>query len=257
VTLGVLDWGIGGFGLVSRLPPDAALCYLSDAGAPPYGTLDTEALCDRVAGGMRFLAAHGATHIVLACNAASSILDTLTARPVPVTGILDAGTRLALAAPGGTIGVTGGERTLAAGHHARALAAAGRLVRLASGQPLSALVEAGQLHGPTVEAEVQHVLDRLGPVDALLLACTHYPALSGVFQALRPGLPLLDPVDALLETLPATAAGVRRAWTTGDPVQTAWAAERVWGVTVAVAGVDAEGQKPFWRSAPKRVTVSM
>ena len=233
-ALGVLDWGIGGLGLVSRLPPGTAVHYLSDAGAPPYGTLAPEALAERVAAGVRFLAAQGADRVVLACNAASSILDALPPLSVPVQGILDAGVRVALRAPPGTIGIIGGERTIAAGHHAHALAAAGRRVRAVSAQPLSALVEAGTLDGPVVQAAVCAVLAALGPVDSLLLACTHYPALIPVFEAAQPGLVLLDPVDALLEVLPPLVSGGLRAWTTGDPVQTAWAAQRAWGIAVTV-----------------------
>ena len=78
MKLGTLDWGIGGLGVHQRLlalgVADDAL-YLSDAGFTPYGKLEEDALAARVAGCLERLSAAGCTHVVVGCNAASTVLS--------------------------------------------------------------------------------------------------------------------------------------------------------------------------------------
>lgn len=230
--LGVLDWGIGGLGLVCALrarhghtPP---LLYASDAGAPPYGTLSPEALARRVAQVVSGLHAQGATSVIVACNAASTALP-LDDPPCPVRGVIAPGVQAALQFPG-TIAVIGGVRTIQAGRHAAALRAAGRTVRPQVAQPLSALVERGRLRGPAVEAAVDAVLQPVAEADVLLLACTHYPALSPLIRARYPHLTLVDPVDVLAAEIPPGAPGPMRVATSGDPDATRAAAAAAWGL---------------------------
>src|SRR5450432_1507720 len=84
--LGIVDWGIGGLGVVREL---RALCtykkailpailYLSDTGAPPYGTLSAHDLQARLRITIKFLRDRGASRILLACNAASTALPRLS-----------------------------------------------------------------------------------------------------------------------------------------------------------------------------------
>ena len=234
--LGVIDWGIGGLGLVAALHARGlhpAIRYVSDSGFTPYGKVPAAALRDRVEEVCRHLAAAGCSRVVVACNAASTVVDGVDAG-IPVHGILDAGVRAALRGPG-VIGVVGGVRTVESGIQERALLAAGRIVRAAVAQPWSALVERGLLAGPEVEAAVDAVLAELGAVDRLLLACTHYPALGPLLAARLPGGVLVDPMetvlDGLLEVLPGP--GEVRAQTSGDVDQTRRAAWAAWGITLA------------------------
>jgi len=244
VTLGVVDWGIGGLGLVCALPAGADILYASDAGAPPYGRLRAGALSARLLQVVCALHARGADEVVVACNAASSVLP-LAGAPCPVRGVIEAGVEAALAVPG-VIGVIGGERTIAAGRHAAALRAAGRTVRPRVAQPLSALVEQGRLSGPAVEATVDAVLAPLAGVDVLLLACTHYPALAPVLQARCPGARLVDPVAVVAAGL-STEPGALSVVTSGDPAQTRAAALAAWGLDVGPVGAAWWPQWPMSR----------
>ena len=78
--LGIVDWGIGGVGLVSaldRLAPGLPVLYWSDAGATPYGRMGVDELADRLMHVVAALAERGATEVVLACNAASTVVGRL------------------------------------------------------------------------------------------------------------------------------------------------------------------------------------
>jgi glutamate racemase len=211
VRLAVVDWGIGGLGFVRLLAarhPDVAVVYLSDAGFTPYGTLPRPALAVRVDAILRHLAdAHGVDHAVIACNAASTVLPDLSAprRGIAVTGVIAPAVDALTRVPRRYIGVIGGRRTIASGLYARGLRAAGHYVLQRVAQPLSAHVEAGRLDTPEVRRDVATILAPLRDVETLVLACTHYPALSPLLAEGCPRAALFDPVES-------TLAQVEREW---------------------------------------------
>ena len=242
MRLAVVDWGVGGlgfFGLLARRHPGAGVVYLSDAGFAPYGTVARRALAARVDRVLGTLAdAHGATHAVLACNAASTVLAEFAAprEGVAVTGVIARALgSLSRRAPA-RVGVIGGYRTVRSGVYGRALRAAGHRVRQRVAQPLSAHVEAGSLDTPEVRRDVARILAPFGGVEILVLACTHYPALAPLLAEHCPRAELFDPAAATLahvegEWPVATAApGGHRFLTTGDPVAMRRAARLGFGV---------------------------
>ena len=163
---------------------------------------------------------------MVACNAASAALvpNLCDCR---VAGVIEPGIALTLrqTVPGERIGILGGRRTIEAGLHAAALEAAGRRTRACIAQPLSAHVEAGRLSGEALDANLLPLVAALADCDAVLLACTHYPALLPRLLELLPAMRWLDPVDELVEQLTAglpalgegVAAALPRMMTTGDP----------------------------------------
>lgn len=201
--LGILDWGIGGVDFFRRLRSAHAtvpVVYFSDSGATPYGKLPRAQLVTRLEQVIAALGKRGVTHVVVACNGASTVLPDL-ASPFPIHGVIEAGIRAALATSAGTIGVIGGLRTIRSGVYRRALAENGRAVRQRIAQPLSARVEAGDLDSPALRREIATIVAPLRNVDALLLACTHYPALVPRFREALPGVLLIDPVNELLRSI--------------------------------------------------------
>jgi glutamate racemase len=233
----VMDWGIGGVDTLQRLQArvGAEWLYLSDSGQPPYGLLDDEALQSRI----RAVAATFAPDLlVVACNAASAALvPNLCA--CRLVGVIAPGIRLTLrqTASGERIGLIGGRRTIEAGLHAAALEAAGRRTRGLVAQPLSAHVEAGRLAGPELDADLLPLVAELADCDAVLLACTHYPALLPRLAELLPAMRWLDPVEELVEQLATglpplgegVAATLPRMMTTGDAQASELAAKLAFG----------------------------
>jgi len=233
----VMDWGIGGVDTLQRLHGRVAAdwVYLSDSGQPPYGLLDDEALRARI----RAVAeAFAPDLLVVACNAASAALvPNLCA--CRLAGVIEPGIALTLrqTAPGERIGILGGRRTIDAGLHAEALEAAGRLPVARVAQPLSAHVEAGRLSGAELDTDLLPLVAELAHCDAVLLACTHYPALLPRLRELLPAMRWLDPVEELVDelasALPALGEGeVPRApqmLTTGDAQASELAAKLAFG----------------------------
>lgn len=246
--IGILDWGIGGLGFfkaLRRQHPGIPVVYWSDAGETPYGKLPSARLAARVREVAGRLAELGVRRVVVACHAASTVLPALgvgdtvgvvdtPAGPVEMTGVIAHALRLARNSPVRSVGVIGGRRTILSGIYRRGLAAPGRAVHQRVAQPLSARVEAGDLSSAALERELTAILRPLRQVDALLLACTHYPALAPRLAAHLPGARLLDPVDELLAWVSrhwrAHASGPDRFLTTGDPAAMRRAAAAAFGV---------------------------
>jgi glutamate racemase len=241
--LGIVDWGIGGLGLVQaldRAAPGLPVLYWSDAGATPYGRMRVDGLASRLTTVVDALAQRGATEVVLACNAASTVVGRLGGAAVPVEGIIDHGLASVPEELTGQVGVIGGRRTIAAGHYRRGLARRGRVVLSRVAQPLSAHIEAGRTGSPQFLADLATILAPLRRVDALVLACTHYPAARRWFAAAVPHAILIDPAErlaaAIAERHPHTRGsaqlGTRVFLTTGDPRAMRHGATRAWGTAL-------------------------
>jgi glutamate racemase len=235
--LGVLDWGIGGMGVVRELrrrAPRVPVLYLSDTGCAPYGQLTRAALAARVSRLVSAMAREGAVAVVVACNAASTVLGGLRAPPVPVYGIIEHAIALVPASFRGTLGVVGGARTIRSGLYRRGLSGRGRAVVQRIAQPLSAHIEAGTVDSEDCQKALDRIFDPLRHSGAILLACTHYPAIAGAIQARAPGAALLDPAGALVSHVLAHgpqrfARAADRRLTTGDPRAMRAATTRAWG----------------------------
>ncbi|MFM2416545.1 MAG: hypothetical protein RL385_1268 [Pseudomonadota bacterium] len=242
-ALGVLDWGIGGLGFVQALrtrAPDADIVYLSDSGEVPYGKLPAQRLASRVSQMVELLATLGADHVVIACNAASSVATALTTS-VAVTSIVAAGVTAVPDNLDGPLWVLGGRRIVQSRLYQRALARPGRPVRGRIAQPLSAHIEAGSTDSAAFTRDLTRILAPVGPADGLLLACTHYPAVADHIARLRPACQLFDPAPILAQdvldrgVVDLRGSAATRYFTTGDARAMAQAAEKAWHL--ALTGV--------------------
>jgi glutamate racemase len=269
--LGILDWGIGGLDLYRRLRAAGSrrdVLYWSDAGAPPYGTLPGPVLAERVATVIERLADEGCAQVVVACNAASTVLcDAALARRVAARGCdvvgviapaIAAVRRQALP----EVAVIGGRRTIESRAYADPLEAAGVRVSQRAAQPLSALIERGLCHGPEVEACLHEVLEPLRDAEHLVLACTHYVA---ALPAIRSQLPRLrtvvDPAAATLEWVRERfglggGEGRERFVTTGSAAATQEAARLAFGLSLPAVEVAALGDRAALALEPARASRS-
>lgn len=244
VDTALLDWGIGGLSVyneIKKIQPDRSILYFSDSGQIPYGSMSREILFDRV----RILACSfysaGIKRLVLACNAASTVLPQLQCVPdlrdMELTGIIEHGIALATKVKKQNIGVIGGTRTIRSKVYTLALTKAGFRARGRIAQPLSGFIERGELDSPELLNCVKHVLAPLRDVDALLLACTHYPAIIHPLQEQLPGALLLDPAREIaryiaLHWRPYKTAQVDAFFSTGSPILMRESARRAFGNTL-------------------------
>jgi glutamate racemase len=187
MTLGFLDWGIGGFFALRRAlqrEPTLDVVYLSDTGQVPYGKQPEATLRVTVERGCQRLREHGATHVLVACHSASTVL------PVGCIGVI----RPDLVPAGRTL-VLGGQRTVDSGQWDGPRT----LQRVA--QPLSAHIEAGRAQSADALADLDRILAGVVSPDTVVLACTHYSAMADAIQARFPKARLLDPALAVVDAL--------------------------------------------------------
>ena len=220
--IGILDWGIGGLGFYAKLKqekPGADVIYLSDAGSIPYGKLPGALLRSRVAKGIDYLKTRGADRVVVACNAASTVLSSSSERSV--VSIIDYGVQAVLRAGLSKVAVVGGERTIRSRVYHRILSEYGIHVRGRIAQPLSGIIERGEHETEEFKGRLRQILQPLSDYEALLLACTHYPAAAKQFREVLPHVSMFDPVDSLLDAVRfwriLSSDRADRILTTGNP----------------------------------------
>ena len=216
------------------------ILYFSDAGFPPYGTCTKEVLKDRLDKIFMWCFAQGCTHIVVACNAASSVLqphdevfwenERAIQRIIsiirPTVAFMN---QQAIA----SLHVIGGHRTI----EGQIYIQEGLMPHTAqAAQPLSACIERGTVEGP----EIDHILSQVLNPDSkhLLLACTHYEVLTA--DQLRVYMPLLEKVwypslcayHYILKQFrfAQTYSGLE-SFTTGDPTNMHERAMNLFGIT--------------------------
>jgi glutamate racemase len=195
MRIGIFDSGFGGLtvyrAIRERLPQYDYL-YLGDNARTPYGHRSFETVFRFTAEAVRFLFARDCHLVVIACNTASAkALRTVQQRLLPelapdrrVLGIIRPSVE-ALAADSRrrTVALWATPGTVLSDSYALELAKLRpdlRLVQVAC-PLLVPLVENGELEGPGLDYFVRKywaaTLARSAEVDALLLACTHYPLL--------------------------------------------------------------------------------
>ncbi len=247
--LAILDWGIGGTDALHRLRqrhPELSILYISDTGAPPYGTLEDEEMHQRLRAIATYAGARGVGRLVVACNAASTAVPHARQHArLPIHSVIDAGVAAALATSHRRLGVIGGRRTITTQSYAAPLEMLGRHVIGRIAQPLSAAIERGE--GETAQT-AQLLRAILAPlveqVDALILGCTHYIALAQRIRTILGGVDLIDPVERLVEDVSTAFMARTRPekdiepaptlefWTTGDTTRPQRAAKAAFGVAL-------------------------
>jgi len=200
--IGVFDSGLGGLTAVRelfRVMPQESVVYFGDTARLPYGSKSRETVTHFSLQIAAFLLRQNVKCLLVACNTASSYaLDTLRARlEIPVTGVIDAAARAAVAAsPHGRIGVIGTYGTVGSGAYPAAIAreVPGAAV-LSRACPLFVpLIEEGWIDHPvTRQVAEEYLLELRGAgLESLILGCTHYPLITPLLAALMPGVTLVD-----------------------------------------------------------------
>jgi glutamate racemase len=241
----VMDWGTGGLTVyreIKRLDPKRGIVYFSDSGVQPYGKMRQRDLEARVAKVCEFVVQQGIREIVIACNAASTVAPQMRKRfhstGLHIVDVISAGIRTVQSTSFRRVGVIGGRRTILSRIYQRALSTPRRHVEGRIAQPLSALIERGELDSSMMHTTLRRILRPLRHADAILLACTHYPAIRNLIQAFVPGTDLLDPSVTTARELLAHGCSQRVNGspdiflTTGDPRQSARVARVTFGTKV-------------------------
>ena len=235
--IGVFDSGLGGLTVlkaVRQALPGADYVYLGDTARTPYGAKGRETIVRYARQCAGFLLEHEIDLLIVACNTASSLALTeleIECRCPVIGTIQPAVLDCASAWQGGQIGVIGTRATIASGVYERKLREAlpGAGVLSIPCPLFVPLVEEGIFAGEIVQrvAELYLAPFKQRPLEALILACTHYPLLKTVLSAyLGPNLRIIDSASAIAvearkiigrDLPPGQGAGTARYFVTDDP----------------------------------------
>lgn len=190
--IGMFDSGVGGLTVaraVIDLLPHEDLVYFGDTARCPYGPRPPAEVKEFAIQIMDALVAEDVKVVVVACNtAASTALDLARARyDVPVISVIEPGVKAAIAATRNRrIGLIGTLGTVNSRAYDDAVEETRQNVTLVS-QACPRLVEFVERGDTTSDELIEVAREYLAPlksegVDTLILACTHYPLLTGVLQ---------------------------------------------------------------------------
>jgi len=200
--LGILDWGIGGFGFfnaVKKKYPNIPILYFSDSGFIPYGKVNKIELHNRIKSILLRMKDLGAKQISVACHSASTVAKDILIEEVTVNTIYNStGNYLTkVKSTNKAIGLIGGIATIKSKMYSKFH---DNLVEKPA-QSLSAFIEQGEINSLAVHEAVIKVIQELsitGEISSLVLACTHYPAISNIFQQYLSNVEIVDPVNFML-----------------------------------------------------------
>ena len=210
--LGLFESGVGGLSIwraIRRLLPQESMLFLADSGNVPYGEKTTEQIRDLATRITRFLLAHDAKMIVVACNTAFTLAGTDLRAAFPhmkFVGTVPAIKPAAERTRSGLVSVLATPGTVKRAYTRDLIQsfASQCHVRLVGSVNLASMAEA-YIRGEGVddEALTAEIRDCFyekddARTDIVVLACTHYPFLANVFRRLAPRpVDWIDPAEAI------------------------------------------------------------
>ena len=241
--LAIIDWGIGGISILKLIKEQIGsvpVIYFSDTGSTPYGKMAKAELADRLTEVLAFLKTQGATHVVIGCNAASTVLPDIDHLGLAIAGMIDSGVAATLRHRPARLGLLGGRRTVMSRSYPAAFKRHGVHVRQRVAQPLSGLIENGDTTSAQLAAECRRILAPLKSCSHILLACTHYPAILPILRQFTGGQTIfIDPAIEIVSLVSGwklnSGRGSDMYMTTGSPAKMRTAAKAAfdWDVTNA------------------------
>lgn len=192
--IGIFDSGIGGLtvaGAIAHRLPHERLIYFGDTAHLPYGDKSADAIRYYSLKIVKFLLEQDCKMIVIACNSASStafrvLLEFFEGQALFVN-VVDPLVQYALQQPVSKLGIIATKATIHSGVYEEKLRAqAPQLSIFSMATPLLVpMIEEGYVHNRISHAILQQYLKHTGfqDIDALLLACTHYPLIRKEIEA--------------------------------------------------------------------------
>lgn len=214
--IGIFDSGIGGLTVanaIKKLLPNESIVYFGDTAHLPYGDKSADALRYFSLRISKFLIDQKCKAIVVACNSASSTsFDTLTdffQKEVLFLNVVDPLVQATLEKDYKNVGVIATKATIRSNAYQRKLNASDSLLEVNQlATPLLVhMIEEGYHNNEISHAILDNYLklDQFSEIEALLLACTHYPLIKSEIQAyFKNKVDILDPNESLAQRLKIT-----------------------------------------------------
>ncbi len=212
--IGVFDSGIGGLTVaraIRQLLPHESMIYFGDTAHLPYGDKSEAAIQAYSIKIADILVRKGCKVIVIACNSASSaayeLLKEYVRKDIHIINVIDPMVELVLQEFGGkNVGLIGTKRTVQSNVYVRKIEESNKGIHLHSlATPLLApMIEEGFFNNQiSHEIIAQYLSDEsLKNIEALILACTHYPLIKNEIKNLYQGnMAILDSSEVIAKAL--------------------------------------------------------
>jgi glutamate racemase len=184
--IGIFDSGIGGLTVASAITkylPNEAIVYFGDTAHLPYGEKSIAAIQHYALEITRFLIQKNCKLIVIACNTASAaafdLLCNTFGGQLPIINVIDPLVHKVAALPYNKVGVIATKTTTTSGIYAAKLHQLRPQLEVVSvATPLLVpMIEEGYFKHSVSHSIIANYLSapELHHIEALLLACTHYP----------------------------------------------------------------------------------
>jgi glutamate racemase len=213
--IGIFDSGLGGLTVVRRVRerlPKTDVLFYADQAHVPYGDRSPDDLLGLLRHNLSWIDERGVDAIVMGCNTSCAIADVYgwPKMTTPILDLIDSAATAVQRLGSMRIGVVATAATARSGAYGRRIRSIvpDAAVHEVAAPALVPLVEAGSIEGEEPRRAVAEVCAQLPrDVEAVILACTHYPILDAHFAAvlgdavlrIDPAIEQAERVAAILE----------------------------------------------------------
>lgn len=194
--IGVFDSGLGGILLLEKLAkkyPHQTFLYHADREHAPFGTKTDEELIEIFNRNYDYYLAKNCSDLIVACNTLCSTIDFSSYKAIKIHDIISSTIEQIDLAPGSNILILGTDKTIEKGRYADLLIKKGHLPISKPLSKLASMIE--DYHDiKEIDSYIHKELEDIRDIDAVILACTHYPAVIDIFQNIF-NVPIYDSND--------------------------------------------------------------
>jgi glutamate racemase len=209
--IGIFDSGIGGLTVahaINKKLPNEQIIYFGDTAHLPYGDKSPDSIkyySIRIA---KFLLDNNCKAIVIACNTASSLafetVKDFVGDKAQVFSVIEPVVEKVSISGAERVGVIGTKGTIKSGVYAEKISAANSKIKVSSvATPLLApMIEEGFFNNKISRSIIHSYLSssKLKKINALILACTHYPLIKDEVEEFYGGaVQILDSAEIVAE----------------------------------------------------------
>ena len=209
--IGIFDSGIGGLTVaaaINKAFPKESILYFGDTAHLPYGEKSIDSIQRYSVEIADFLLEKGCKMLVIACNSASAaaydLLMEKYGHKVPIVDVISPLVQLIASKPFKKVGVMATKATVSSNVYSRKLHELKPSTEVASlaASILVTMIEEGFFNNDISHAVLHKYLTYpdFENIEALLLACTHYPLIKPEIEAFYNGrVAVFDSVDSVTE----------------------------------------------------------
>ena len=210
--IGIFDSGLGGLTVLKQIKntlPNEDIVYLGDTARVPWGTRSKSTIEKFSLQCAYFLAGKGVKCIVVACNTSSSnALGKLKEEiKLPIFDVVHSSIdALRMIKGAKNVGVIGTSATISSHIHKKLLKKKGFKVIFEIACPLFVpLVENGEIKSDITQMiSDKYLISKKDSVDALIMACTHFPVIEkSIKKSIGTEVNLIDPAIQLSKSVKA------------------------------------------------------